>query len=471
MSKTLSIRLRTLTPLWTGGVDGTMDRIHETGILGSLRWWYEAIVRGLGGEACDPTGENKCQYDAKDSRPPKAQLCPACYVFGTTGWRRRFRLEVRPLKGEIDLTEGMFPSGRVHPAKGQKYRTGGWMLRGGYFGTLELRFTGKEQRVLLCEILPTLLFIEQWGALGPKTSIGYGVIEITDLQIRGRTYSRTQGDWRTQLSELVTQNCQGSRIGRWWWSQELPPSSPYQGVWPALTNMFFGKVRFEVEDLKWWNDFREIQWLQSESISENGVHWTGKSNEKPKGSLKIPKPLPVSRIEHWVRCHNTFPLSPIVRTRLRYGDPSTGVCNGSNGESDWCKFVFGTVHGDEPICGYCGTKVRKDRNNQNRWWCSNGRASLACHEVFDGKRIQSRVRVSWAYRISDNKWEFRLWGWLPKHGQSDKHQQQREEFLSKLEAIIDSQPILKIHPCCFIAQGKNFTEPLAGLLNECKCEG
>lgn len=42
----MEIRLRTLTPLWTGGVDGTCDLLHVTGIMGSLRWWYEAIVRG-----------------------------------------------------------------------------------------------------------------------------------------------------------------------------------------------------------------------------------------------------------------------------------------------------------------------------------------------------------------------------------------------------------------------------------------
>ena len=41
----LEIRLKTLTPLWTGGVSGQCDRVHETGIIGSLRWWYEAIVR------------------------------------------------------------------------------------------------------------------------------------------------------------------------------------------------------------------------------------------------------------------------------------------------------------------------------------------------------------------------------------------------------------------------------------------
>lgn len=58
----MKIKLKTLTPLWTGGVDGRCDRVHETGIIGSLRWWYEAIVRGPEGWACDPT-DNGCIYE------------------------------------------------------------------------------------------------------------------------------------------------------------------------------------------------------------------------------------------------------------------------------------------------------------------------------------------------------------------------------------------------------------------------
>jgi len=467
----LKVKLKTLTPIWTGGVDTTMDRIHETGILGSLRWWYEAIVRGLGGEACDITGEGKCQYNLKDARPPEEQLCSACYVFGTTGWRRRFRLEVHPGEGEIDLTEGMFPSGRVHPDGRRQYRVGGWLLRGGYFGTLELRFTG-EEGVLLCDILPTLLFIKQWGALGPKTSIGYGVIEITEIQIGNQTYERSQSDWRMQLSNLASQNCQGSRVGRWWWSQEVHTSSFYQGILPALTNMFFGKVRFEVADSDLWGAFRAIEWLQAGQIGKDEAYWTGEGQE-PSGPFTIPNPLPVSRIKRWVRHHGTFSLAPIVRTLLRY-DPSIGVCTDANGESNWCKFVFGTVRGNEPICGYCGAKVRKDRNDLNRWWCNNGRISLAGHDVFSGKRIQSKVRVSWAYRTVNNEWEFRLWGWLPENPQSDKHQQQRKEFLDALEQRVDAssqllQPI-QLKDSCWVVKkkGEKLGDFLIALLGKCQ---
>jgi len=90
----LKIRLKTLTPLWTGGVDQRPDRLHETGLIGSLRWWYEALVRGLGGCACDPTGDDRCPD--KDSKH-----CAACELFGCTGWARKFRLRVLDKTGSL----------------------------------------------------------------------------------------------------------------------------------------------------------------------------------------------------------------------------------------------------------------------------------------------------------------------------------------------------------------------------------
>jgi CRISPR-associated protein Cmr1 len=59
--KSMSIEIETLTPICTGGVKGDCDILHETGIIGSMRWWYEVIVRWLGGDACDPT-EHGCIF-------------------------------------------------------------------------------------------------------------------------------------------------------------------------------------------------------------------------------------------------------------------------------------------------------------------------------------------------------------------------------------------------------------------------
>ncbi|RLC75505.1 MAG: type III-B CRISPR module RAMP protein Cmr1, partial [Chloroflexi bacterium] len=51
------MHLKTLTPLWTGGADRNSDRPRETGLIGSMRWWYEGIVRGMGGRVCNATAD------------------------------------------------------------------------------------------------------------------------------------------------------------------------------------------------------------------------------------------------------------------------------------------------------------------------------------------------------------------------------------------------------------------------------
>ncbi|PWH19141.1 MAG: type III-B CRISPR module RAMP protein Cmr1 [Anaerolineae bacterium] len=107
--KPMNLTLRTLTPLWSGGIDQTSDRLHETGLIGSLRWWYEALVRGLGGYACDPTSDDpnaRCEFDTKAYEQTKKNgkgeneaiqaglhtVCPVCYLFGAAGWARLFQL-------------------------------------------------------------------------------------------------------------------------------------------------------------------------------------------------------------------------------------------------------------------------------------------------------------------------------------------------------------------------------------------
>lgn len=159
----MEIRLRTLTPLWTGGVDQTCDRLHETGLIGSLRWWYEALVRGLGGYACDPTSEKtkeRCQFDSKAyeaaRRDGKSEedaiqaglrtVCTVCSLFGCTGWARKFRLDViskpkiknRAIAADQNITIAFIP----------------------------LRNIADEE---WCLLEATLRLISEYGAMGGKT--------------------------------------------------------------------------------------------------------------------------------------------------------------------------------------------------------------------------------------------------------------------------------------------------------------
>jgi len=145
----MKILLRTLTPLWTGGVDQTCDRLHETGLIGSLRWWYEALVRGLGGYACDPTSEDRCEYDPKKEKPPEKQLCAACYLFGCTGWARKFRLRVLDARSQV-IQDAL-----------EKYTDFSLEF-------VELRPMANEEKWLLVKAVE---IAAKYGALGGKTTL------------------------------------------------------------------------------------------------------------------------------------------------------------------------------------------------------------------------------------------------------------------------------------------------------------
>lgn len=194
----MEIKLKTLTPLWTGGVDGRSDRVHETGIIGSLRWWYEALVRGLGGYVSDPTAENKAERSEFDSSAyeqalrkghSKAEalaeglkrLGVVEYLFGTTGWARLFRLQVVrvpriPLHFRTTLDINKNWLGRIFQGREEQ----------GYaiddievlYGNTELRlaFRGHDVSYVQEQLAFLLRFVEAYGGLGARLQHGFGQI-------------------------------------------------------------------------------------------------------------------------------------------------------------------------------------------------------------------------------------------------------------------------------------------------------
>ena len=235
----VEIKIKTLTPIWTGGVDGTMDRIHETGIIGSLRWWYEVLVRGLGGNACDPT-EHTCGFDQEKYRKSKASderqrlrdagLCDVCQVFGATGWRRRFRLEVedetRPIWEPAERMLNVRPPGRNR----------GWFLPPGRMGTVTLKLSGDAE--VLSRLATLLLFLERWGSLGAKPQLGYGVFQIEN---REEVKARVDG-----------------------WKWETMGNGKPNGNLPELRQLGFFRLRFSVSHPAWWTKVGGLSRVASE---------------------------------------------------------------------------------------------------------------------------------------------------------------------------------------------------------------
>jgi CRISPR-associated protein Cmr1 len=197
----MDVTIQTLTPLWTGGVEtGECDRIHETGILGSLRWWMEALVRGLGGqEVCDPTAQT-CSYDPKK---PDNGLCDVCQIFGATGWKRRFRLEVQELQISDAQIQHPLKANRTYTDHNGKQKTPTWYFQNSPKSGL---FTLKIQPlhpIFQPEVIGGLIqFVADWSAVGARPQMGFGVIQIIhdDFSQPKRLDTRPLYDWLIKTS-------------------------------------------------------------------------------------------------------------------------------------------------------------------------------------------------------------------------------------------------------------------------------
>ena len=216
-----TIGIRTLTPIWTGDADGKCTEIKETGIIGSMRWWYEAIVRGLGGYACNPTADG-CKFDTDGYEKALEngkniddalvvglkKVCPACRLFGCTGWRRRFRMEI----GNTGVAKLNF----VNKLKDINV---GWWIKTALKTDPKAFYTHNAVTLTLVsedektenEILVLLKVIESIGSFGAKTQNGFGMVgfvidkELTMPMIRNEVirYNKSNPD-KSNPSEFRT---------------------------------------------------------------------------------------------------------------------------------------------------------------------------------------------------------------------------------------------------------------------------
>lgn len=250
-----AIRFKTLTPMWTGGTDRNSYRPREPGLIGSLRWWYEGIVRGMGGRTCDATGDdalNRCALKPKKGETfdeAFTGICPACRLFGCSGWRRRFRLEIQGLEPQ-DLFFVASPN--VYQASGNWLwrifggqdlggtRTGrgaavtfrfGVQALWGEHATLRVTPLSIDAEDTLARVAFLLDTVTHWGALGAKPQHGLGQTRITAglapaLVGMGRKWVAT--DCENNL-EKSSPDC--FNLGHFFSHvYELARSEPYQGA-------------------------------------------------------------------------------------------------------------------------------------------------------------------------------------------------------------------------------------------------
>lgn len=154
-----------LTPIWTGDKDRRCTSVKTSGIIGSLRWWYEALLRSLGDAACDPT----------ESRCTRTQHCATCELFGCTGWSRKFKLDIETISTKSA------PNVRIPSTKQQKNtRPTGGIMSPMRMKFIPLKDISPEEWSMLNK---TLSIISDYGAIGARISQGNGVVTISENKL------------------------------------------------------------------------------------------------------------------------------------------------------------------------------------------------------------------------------------------------------------------------------------------------
>lgn len=239
-------KLNLVTPLWTGDATKAARHVEGTGIVGSLRWWYETLIRGMGGYTCSPV-ENPCKLDPKEfaklqqrgcrdantdlwcSRERAALadsgLCPVCQLFGATGWAKPFHLMI-----EDTTRPGYPPTGKkkVHAerlnAQGKKPA---YFFPPGRVDSLILNVLLRrpDDEATGRLVYGLLEFIRRNAALGAKTGLGYGLFE-----------------WENKLKELPDATWFTTEVSRRATVRSKPGPSKGTTRWPDVQEMFFATI-------------------------------------------------------------------------------------------------------------------------------------------------------------------------------------------------------------------------------------
>jgi CRISPR-associated protein Cmr1 len=159
-----------------------------------MRWWLEALLRGVGGSAPDPVAHPSV-FDSRHGET--GGLDPASLLFGATGYRRRFRLMVtsKVSQAPVDKVEFRELSHPVLNDRGQpvsnpdgtpKLKVPTWFFNSTPVkGTLVLQVTPLHEDCNAPLVSDLLSFMAKWGTLGARAQMGFGVAKAISGETGG----------------------------------------------------------------------------------------------------------------------------------------------------------------------------------------------------------------------------------------------------------------------------------------------
>lgn len=207
----MEFKIKIIEPIWTGGVAQNDKTLHETGLIGSLRWWYEALIRGLGGYACDSKA-CKCKVNSDTADTKQAvkealeEVCLACQMFGCTGWSKKFSLRIYK---NNELVSNLKDKGEIT------------------LELLEIKPFTEEEKWLWAKIFK---IISDYGSLGGKTIYkpsdynnnhekhhkDYGLIKLDPSFVKPEKKYKDVQPYIASLKKIKTMNSEWPNLKYFW---------------------------------------------------------------------------------------------------------------------------------------------------------------------------------------------------------------------------------------------------------------
>jgi len=156
MLSSREIKIQTLTPLWTGDAKGKSDRVQETGLLGSLRWWAMAWARST----ADADGAIKAVEE----------------FFGSLASKRQFRMVAVGVKQNNNFAL------RYEVQEREEDEISKWYFKGPpWQGLITLQVTGRgtiSADIAAGRLAALLQLASRYGGIGAKGQAGCGLISV-----------------------------------------------------------------------------------------------------------------------------------------------------------------------------------------------------------------------------------------------------------------------------------------------------
>jgi CRISPR-associated protein Cmr1 len=405
------MKIKIITPIWTGDIDLKSDLLQSTGILGSLRCWTEAILRSMGKFACDPAGDERCPKKIKD----EMQYCPACLIFGATGIRRLFRLE-------ISGGEKIFDGGAINIKPQQRNR--GWYLGSGLKGEIDLCITPLDRDFDENLVLIPLAIAAKWGGMGAKTQHGYGVVELVDkVGLRFENFKKAV--------EKILENKRVQKLN-------IKERNDPNDALPNIKEMFFAKVQFEVQNNDWW---KEVDGIAKRNQREQRNFYEGFETDQ--------------RMINWVN-NNSVPISPAIKNWLRYGkqikskndkllqvSPFSEVSNSTT--SNW---LFGESRDDKKSASKinvsCAYKINNTTWEFRIWgWIPEGLQGFNRNNFLDKLKQaldgNGTITIPWTSLLGNKTNNHRLKVWREFNSPRDTVEPNQNEIDKYLQSLLNEE--------------------------------